>query len=110
MAEGYGEPWRLEKYATAELDVRLYLHRAGTEPRPIGRLAASFSVGDAERIVACVNALAGLNPGALGELLEACDELARDLSGKSYNGSYSVLAGKGDDFVAVLAKLREVRA
>lgn len=68
MTEHSKEPWKI---------ARIYLHEIIVGPN---RRFAAYSVADAARIVACVNALAGLKPEEIPELVEAVEQALRSIS------------------------------
>lgn len=88
MIEHTNEPWRCMSQSWAHgCDARRWsilppVARGDDHitPRTIAELPPPTAECDARRIVACVNALAGLNPGHVGELVEMCDELRRALA------------------------------
>lgn len=83
---GFGEPWewRERKLAALPIEVEweLYIQNDAADHRRGSLLIYSELNGEDEgRIIACVNALAGLNPDALGELIAACEDVSGAHSG-----------------------------
>lgn len=64
---------------------------------------------DAERIVACVNALRGLNPEHVGELVAALDDLADYAEGACDEG-FGSAQEQSDGMQASIKKARELLA
>jgi hypothetical protein len=66
---------------------------------------AATVVANAERIVACVNALAGLNPEAIKDVVEALE--AVNSSSRTYPHGIAKLMSALDQVEAALAKLKQ---
>ena len=58
--------------------------KAGVWKRRVDDLNGRFSVEDATRIVACVNACEGINPEAVPELLEALEAMLATFGDEGY--------------------------
>lgn len=87
MKGEFGEPWRLDQPETG--GIYQILRDIGTGP---GDCVVDFVDGpEGLRIVACVNALDGLDPEKLGAFLEACKEIVV-LANKLVRGNYADMA------------------
>ena len=74
MSKHTKEPWRAIEY----IDPQWQIHGSTGEFHVIALTAQGNDEANAKRIVACVNACAGINPDAVKDLLQAC-KLARQL-------------------------------
>jgi hypothetical protein len=80
------EPWAVEKathsheFGTDFIECILVNSARQEIARTSTRIVCNDSTPNAERIVACVNACAGLNPEAIQELIAALDAVTQQLS------------------------------
>ena len=72
------EPWYIEGYEIPSKD---------SLPVVIGGVLGSTAQANAYRIVSCVNALEGLNPEGIKELIEITRMILRQLEACGYGGS-----------------------
>lgn len=74
---GDGKPWQTYKELRPGLTIS-----SPHNTEPIGRLSGYLQPieANAERILACVNGCAGLNPEAMSDLMSACEGLCKALN------------------------------
>ena len=75
----YGEPWRHASDIGNDLEA---ISKANGDIVSADWLTESLP--DLHRVIACVNALAGLNPEAVGDLLAVCKVICNRLHNPSY--------------------------
>ena len=67
------EPWRVKRGGQTIYPADVWIEK--DDDHQIAEMSASYDCGaDADRIVACVNGCAGLNPAAYGECTEAMQD------------------------------------
>ncbi len=98
------KPWIIKEgshYEIRSADGKIPIARtwAGHDP-------PTYSFSYAERIVACVNACAGINPEAIPELIEACHAIVSDINeAAEIYGDRRVTAYLGESTVKLKAAL-----
>jgi len=104
----YGEPWRTVGTLSPTVEIHSSERWESGQPPFVGNI---WRTTDADRIVACINALAGLDPAKLAALLDATDKyleawpLADDGSCTNEKCD-SPLCGLRGDLFRALADLR----
>jgi hypothetical protein len=109
------EPWETAERRIIERPVRVMEHFAIAPQHgptfaflPAGRESSrTIQSANAERIVACVNALAGKNPDAIADVVVALAWLVEQVAEPIHE--HSDYARRYEQARAALAKLREVK-